>query len=489
MTAVLESIRLDSPVKPTQVDPGDFDSTANAFVAQQTAINNIMVTLRSDLAVNMACIGKDHSAQSFAGSYRSAGTTVMNGLAQLGQVVGDIAQGLAQSGTDHSRADAISAGNWQSSYTTISVTTMDTLIAQVVPEITGHEPGWLPSVLDQVWPTYDSGKLAGTAGAWHTAAESVDAVRDSLHSALTALVDNNSGDDLNALNQFWDQFVSGADAIFPALDTAINSIAGGVAAYGQMVDQVQDQLNDAVAEAALEALGSGLIDIVADLLTDGAAALLSGPEGEAIAAAAVDRINAVCQVLLGALRASAAIQNISVEGDMALSRAIRALPQPALAKDDSWQVGDDIMPANNPSKRGQFDPAETTISDYLKSQGHVVMPIYAQGTGVSTTSRNPDSLVDGQPVEFKTLAPAAVPKTIINQLANSEKGAGQAPELFINAQNVNPPITSSQAQGALQAFYQGTSSAPSRTKGIVQRVTVLLPGGATETWPPGYGGL
>jgi hypothetical protein len=41
----------------------------------------------------------------------------------------------------------------------------------------------------------------------------------------------------------------------------------------------------------------------------------------------------------------------------------------------------------------------------------------------------------------------------------------------------------------LQAFYQGTSSAPARTKGVVQRVTVLLPGGATETWPPGYGGL
>lgn len=132
---------------------------------------------------------------------------------------------------------------------------------------------------------------------------------------------------------------------------------------------------------------------------------------------------AVCQVLLGALWASVAIQNISVEGDTALSRAIHALPQSALVKDDSWQVGDDIMPANNPSKRGQFDPAETTISDYLKSQGHVVMPIYAQGQGTGTTNRNPDSLVDGQPIEFKTLAPAAIPKTIIDQLANSEKGA------------------------------------------------------------------
>ena len=117
-----------------------------------------------------------------------------------------------------------------------------------------------------------------------------------------------------------------------------------------MVDQVQDQLNEAVAEAALEALGSGLIDIVADLLTDGAAALLSGPEGEAIAAAAVDRINAVCQILLGALRASAEIQNISIDGDTALSRAIHAMPQPAVAKDSSWQVGDDIMPANSASR-------------------------------------------------------------------------------------------------------------------------------------------
>jgi hypothetical protein len=489
MTAVLESIRLDSPAKPTQVDPGDFESTANAFAAQQTAMNDIMVTLRSDLAANMACIGKDHSAQSFAGSYRSASATVMSGLAQLGQVVGDIAQGLAQSGTDHSRADAISAGNWQSLYATISVTTMDTLIPQVVPEIAGHEPGWLPSVLDQVWPTYDAGKLAGTANAWHTAAESADAVRDSLHGALTALVDNNSGDDLNALNQFWDQFVNGVDAIFPALDTAINAIAAGVTAYGQMVDQVQDQLNEAVAEAALEALGSGLVDIVADLLTDGAAALLSGPEGEAIAAAAVDRINAVCQILLGALRASAAIQNISVEGDTALSRAIQGLPKPAVVKDDSWQVGDDIMPANSTRDRGKFEDGEPAIADYLTSRGHVVMALPAKGQGIAQNSRNPDSLVDGEPVEFKTLDPASTAKTITNQLSTSEKNGGQAPAVFVDAQNASPPITAGGAQEALQAFYQGTSSSPPRSKGVVQQVTVLLQGGGRVTWPPGYGGL
>jgi hypothetical protein len=83
----------ESPAAATHVEPGDFEATARAFAAEQASLVQIMDTLRSSLAANSPCIGGDHSATYFAGLYRSAGEIVMNGLAALVALVGNIAQG------------------------------------------------------------------------------------------------------------------------------------------------------------------------------------------------------------------------------------------------------------------------------------------------------------------------------------------------------------------------------------------------------------
>lgn len=111
MTAavLLRPAQLDSPATATRVEPGDFEATARAFADGQSALNEIMVSLREQLGPHSPCIGADGSARYLADRYRAAGEQVMSGLASLGTVLGAIARGLAQSGTDHSRADAISA--------------------------------------------------------------------------------------------------------------------------------------------------------------------------------------------------------------------------------------------------------------------------------------------------------------------------------------------------------------------------------------------
>ncbi|HEV3358536.1 MAG TPA: hypothetical protein VG247_17205 [Pseudonocardiaceae bacterium] len=200
MTALLTAVE-DSPPRSTQVDPGDFAGTAHAFADTQDTFQQIMNTLRSSLGAQSPCIGQDESATYFGGLYKAAGDTVMDGLAALCGLVGNIAQGLARAGTDHSRADAISATDWRADYDTITVNTWDSINAQVVQQITGYEPDWLPGILNQWWPCYDAGKLAGTVQAWHTAQESLTGLQGHLHSALTALVDNNQGSDLDDLNE------------------------------------------------------------------------------------------------------------------------------------------------------------------------------------------------------------------------------------------------------------------------------------------------
>lgn len=160
MTALLTATE-DSPPKPTQVDPGDLAGTAQAFADTQATFEQIMNTLRSDLGAQSPCIGQDQSATYCGGLYKAAGDTVMDGLAALCTLVGNIAQGLAQAGTDHIRADAISATDWRADHATITVNTWDSINAEVVQEITGYEPSWLPGMLNR-WLTARSRRAVST---------------------------------------------------------------------------------------------------------------------------------------------------------------------------------------------------------------------------------------------------------------------------------------------------------------------------------------
>lgn len=269
----------------------------------------------------------------------------------------------------------------------------------------------------------------------------------------------------------WGEFTNGHDAIFPAMDTAINAIIAGLNYYGQMIDQATSDLRDALIEAALEAGGEELLAILADLATDGFATVLQGPEGEAIAARAASHLIPVIQPLVGLVQAAADIQDIKVDGTTALAASISAMPQPNLAQQTAWQTGDVVHPANSPFPSGSFDSDETQIAAYLQGPGHdhVVMPVYENHRKMG--HRNVDSLVDGKPVEFKTLMPTTDINGIRNDLQSSEKKTGQSDEILIDTRQAQDPnITKVNVDQQRQEYFVG---ARSRTNGAIQRVTVM----------------
>ncbi|HEV3358535.1 MAG TPA: hypothetical protein VG247_17200 [Pseudonocardiaceae bacterium] len=287
--------------------------------------------------------------------------------------------------------------------------------------------------------------------------------------------------------KYWGEFTNGHDAIFPAMDAAIAAIIAGLNGYGQMVDQVMSDLREALTEAALEAGGEELVAILADLATDGFAAVLTGPESEVIAARAASHLHPVIQRLVGLVQAAADIQDVKVAGRATLAASIAAMPQPDLAQQAAWQTGDDVYPANSPYPRDSFGSDETNIASYLQGPGHdhVVTPVYENPKKMGY--RNVDSLVDGQPVEFKTLDAPTGLNGIRNNLQSSQKGTGQSDEIVIDTRKSQAPdMTKSNVEQQLQQYFSG---ARSKTNGNVQRVTVILPDGTTTTWPPGYGGL
>ena len=327
----------------------------------------------------------------------------------------------------------------------------------------------MPSVLNGLWPCRDQGKLASCADAWRAAGQSLTDLKNQLHNALTALVDNNSGPDLVELESFWAEFTTGADAIFPAMDTAINAIASGLDDYDRMIDQFNDELRQAIIDAAIEAGLEELAVILVDLATDGAAAVFTGPEEEAIAARVTSHIMPVIERIVEALSVAQTIQNVTIDGETAVNAAIAAMPRPDLTTHEAWQTGDDVHPANNPTPRGSFNGDETAIASYLQGTGHVVVPIYEDH---STGNKNTDALVDGQPVDFKAVSGSG-PRTIREALKKSESNGGQADEIFVDARG--SALSNSQIQQQLEAYFTGGT--PPKTKGVIKQVTVLMQDG------------
>jgi len=119
------------------------------------------------------------------------------------------------------------------------------------------------------------------------------------------------------------------------------------------------------------------------------------------------------------------------------------------AEHNNASTGDET--ANHPSEEPQqkppgsidesaknFNPKEKRIAQYLADEGHTVKALPESTVeGV----RTPDALVDGKPVEFKTLDPGATSGTIKNQVNKSISGMGQARDIVIDARGAGLDAT------------------------------------------------
>jgi hypothetical protein len=98
--------------------------------------------------------------------------------------------------------------------------------------------------------------------------------------------------------------------------SAMDAIAAGLNSYGQMIDQFNGELRDAIITAAIEASFETLLAGLADLATNGVAAVLSGPEGAAIAARAASHLTPVVEHIVNGLRIANTVRNIDIDGHM-----------------------------------------------------------------------------------------------------------------------------------------------------------------------------
>jgi hypothetical protein len=104
---------------------------------------------------------------------------------------------------------------------------------------------------------------------------------------------------------------------------------------------------------------------------------------------------------------------------------------------------------SQPPEPGEIDETarlflanERPLAEYLASRGAKIVAV-----AVSPMRRTPDAMVDGEPVEFKTLRGMPNSKTILNTVGRALQREGQAPTVFIDVRST--PVTESEARRAL----------------------------------------
>jgi uncharacterized protein YukE len=121
-----------------RVNAEDTQSAAQSFVKGQHDLADLLSLLGSSLASASKAIGSDHTAKVLSQSYKTAASTIMQGCSTLNDLLGGIANGLAQSATNHALADATHAVS-APEYT---VKTAGSLTTPNIPDTTGFSHWW-----------------------------------------------------------------------------------------------------------------------------------------------------------------------------------------------------------------------------------------------------------------------------------------------------------------------------------------------------------
>ncbi|QUH04235.1 hypothetical protein HUO13_28670 [Saccharopolyspora erythraea] len=358
------------PSTPINVSPQDYYRVAQDFVQGQNRVQSVYDQLVDRLRGLSGAAGNDDPAQKFAESYTPAVRTLFEGLVRLHRLFGGIAQGLAQAGENHRRADADTVPG-QAPGEPISLTPLTCPAATEPPPILGAgDTDVVASIADFVTPYYPNGhvdKMRDVSGAFDQAHTGLVDIGNHLHAKLLSLVGNNESEDLHALEDFWRRVAGTKDGtLLSALPQICHSLSAGCMDYASSVENTRNEIGDIVEQLALELVAAGVVTLIGSLLTTpaGGAAIAEAGGGAALSAAGARMAAAAGQLLItigGATTIAAAVEAIG-----ALSMAISNTPDPNVAQSQASSIGKSGSPS---STEGQAAVDSRKFSDYVFKEG------------------------------------------------------------------------------------------------------------------------
>lgn len=415
---------------PVKVELSDFHLVAKQFVDAQADLDRIRQDLLNHLDQVAGAAGASDGAHQYQDGWAGAMDCILNeGFHTAFDLLGAIGNGIDVSALNHATADQNSvpgkpggAQPWTPVAPNVWPGNTDFVT------LTGDSPWWMPDFLERYIPTADTGRIDGAAQACRDAATAVRNLVNGLHSRLQGLIGNNTSDDLDELEKFW-QRAAGERSILTGLPKTLDDVASSLVDFRIWNNDTQDKIKEKIKSIIDDLSIVGLVLAIGSILTDGGLDVLIvgviealdffGVEAGATLAIPIAEVVATAETILVAAGGAVAITQGVVP---AMQAAMSGTPNPDVEGVDAGKISDEISghtepsrvpdpnaaPGGHPTNIPKGADPETARS--LARENESATTLSRAGYDVEQNpptlpnGRNPDYLIDGR--VFDNYAPS-----------------------------------------------------------------------------------
>ncbi|MBM9502982.1 hypothetical protein [Actinacidiphila acididurans] len=277
---------------PLDLHPEDLYSVALRFAAGQDALDKIADTLNTALQNISGMAGDDSYGHGFAATYDPAAKALFGALSAADRAIGQAATGLVTTANNYLKADHHSnpkAGGSPPEQFPLPVVFADIFYPDP-PTAVGPGHSSVPHAIAKYWPNGHQDSLRTAATAFRTASGAIDTLGTGLHGHVSAITDNNSGDSITAMADFWARIwkddPDGGKAPLSTAKYACDRLAKACDAFAQAIDTAHSKVEQKLGEAGIAIGFTTALGVALTVFTfggsDAAAGALDAGEAAAI---------------------------------------------------------------------------------------------------------------------------------------------------------------------------------------------------------------
>jgi hypothetical protein len=277
---------------PLDLYPEDLYLVALRFAAGQSGLDTIADTLNTALQNMPGMAGDDSYGHGFAATYDPAAKALFGAVSAADRAIGQAATGLVTTANNYLKADHHSnpkAGGGPPEQFQPPVVFADISYPEP-PSAVGPGHSSVPHAIAKYWPNGHQDSLRSAATAFRTASAAIDTLGTALHGHVLSITDNNSGDAITAMADFWARISKddpdGGKAPLSTAKHACDRLAKACDAFAHAIDTAHSKVEHKLAEAGIAVGLTSALGAVFTFFTggasDAAAGALDGAEAAAI---------------------------------------------------------------------------------------------------------------------------------------------------------------------------------------------------------------
>ncbi|WP_225844938.1 restriction endonuclease fold toxin [Streptomyces sp. HPF1205] len=242
---------------PLNLYPEDLYLVSLRFAAGQSTLDTIATTLNTALQNISGMAGDDSYGHGFATTYDPAAKALFGALSAADRAIGQAATGLTTTANNYLKADHHS--NPKAGATPPEQFEPPVVYADIFypdpPSAVGPGHSSVPHAIAKYWPNGHQDNLRTAATAFRTASSAIDTLGTTLHGHVLSITDNNSGDSITAMADFWARIwkddADGGKAPLSTAKYACDQLAKACDAFAQAIDTAHSQVEQKLGEAGI----------------------------------------------------------------------------------------------------------------------------------------------------------------------------------------------------------------------------------------------